>query len=749
MDEQIPGVVARAVETLRAHEAVERVTVHIAGSEVLVNADFRVSMASRWLEKGCSPTGVLSLEPVRLSFGRDFPVRAPRISLRADFNRAHPHINPGSPTEPPVPCLVDGSLSEYMHVAGFVGIVNQISVWLDNAASGTLIDPAQGWEPIRRDEVPHAIAANADCFRSWVDGRERFCFVRCEYVLVPSKGGNSIYATLHSQPTSAGVAEFSKYFAHRMVNAGYIRGQTLALIVLPGKRPDGGLVKADKYHPETASVLADLPARASDYGSAKALKDGLDLLRSRMRVNARLKYQIVLPVILLAVRPINIIRTASPIELIPYVAQGTVQDFISDSDSLPLSAASHVQSLSPQLLRRLSGVSESFSPAPWILLGAGSLGSHIGIAMARMGDGPSTVIDKDYLSPHNAARHALIPGDVDVPVMNPKAMAMQGALACLAQKPKALIEDAIELFADTRSLRSALPKGAWGLVNTTASLAAREAILAAPGNFDLPVLEAGLYGRGAAGTLAVESADGNPNIGDIEGDLYELARLNETLKIAVFPDRPAHEGVDIGQGCNSVTMTMTDAQVSQFASTMVQVIADLRQTGLPRAGGRLWIGLREGIQVSWQEHVIDPCKVVEAEGSPWSIRIAATVAQAISDQATDHPNVETGGILMGRISEAARCFFVTGTIPAPADSVQSPGQFVLGTAGVTQAIQNYTESAGGSLYCLGTWHSHLTPSGPSMIDRQTAAILGWARIAPSVMLIRSPSAFRAIVTERH
>lgn len=749
MDEHINGAVAGAIATLRAHEAVEGVRVQIADSQILVLADFRVSMASRWLEKGRSPTGVLPVEPVRLCFGSDFPVRAPKISLRTDFDRAHPHINPGSPAEPPVPCLIDGSLTEHMHVAGFIGIVNQISVWLDNVARGTLIDPVQGWEPIRRDETPHAIAADADCFRSWVDGRERFCFVRCAYILVPSKGGDSVYAVLRPQPTSASAATFTEYFGHRKVTGGCIRGTTLALIALPGKRPNGALLQTDKYHPETAAVLADLRARAADYGSAKALKDGLDLFRSRTRINAKPDYPVVLPVMLLAVRPSNIIGTDSPIELLPYVAQGTVEDFVSGADSLPVSAASHVHSLSPQLLRRVSGISEPSLPTPWVLLGAGSLGSHIGVAMARMGDGPSTVIDKDYLSPHNAARHALVPAGVDWPIMDPKAIAMQGALASLAQEPRALVEDAIDLFANVRSIRSAVPKRAWGLVNTTASLAIREAILAAPKEFDLPVLEAGLHGRGAAGTLAVESADGNPNIGDIEGALYELVRSDVTLKTALFPDRPAHVGVDVGQGCRSVTMTMADAQVSQFASAMVQIIATLRQTGLPRGAGRLWIGLRDGIQVDWQEHVIEPCKVVEADRSPWSIRVVATVAHAITNEITAHPDVETGGILMGRISEASRCFFVTGTISAPEDSVRSRGKFVLGTTGVTQAIQKYAESTGNSLYCLGTWHSHLAPSGPSAMDRQISAILGRSRIAPSMMLIRTPDTFRAIVTERH
>lgn len=41
------------------------------------------------------PSGVRPLEEVTFRFGAGYPVLAPEIRLRADFNRSHPHIQPG------------------------------------------------------------------------------------------------------------------------------------------------------------------------------------------------------------------------------------------------------------------------------------------------------------------------------------------------------------------------------------------------------------------------------------------------------------------------------------------------------------------------------------------------------------------------------------------------------------------------------------------------------------------------------
>jgi hypothetical protein len=102
---------------------------------------------------------------------------------------------------------------------------------------------------------------------------------------------------------------------------------------------------------------------------------------------------------------------------------------------------------------------------------------------------------------------------------------------------------------------------------------------------------------------------------------------------------------------------------------------------------------------------------------------------------------------MGRLSEAARSIHIVDVLSAPPDSRRSASEFVLGTGGVSTAIRSFTDRAGGTLYCLGTWHSHLTVSGPSELDHATATTVALARLAPSVLLIRTPGGYRGVLAD--
>lgn len=748
MAEALPGALDRAAQTLLAHDAVEDVKVHgILDGYVVLEADFRVSMPSAWLAAGCSPTGVLPVEPVTLRFPPSFPLRAPKISLRVDFDRSHPHINPGRVDQPPVPCLIEGTLGEFMQVAGFVGVVNQISEWLNHAAEGTLIHPEQGWEPVRRDDLPHWFAADATRLRAMVDGTERFQFLPFAYTRWNLGSTEMVDGWLGVDTTPVSAKLAPQLFSRRVIDKHFSLGRSVALVVTPGKLPSGEMKAVGTYLPETVSTVAELRQRAEEFGCGNALADGLRHLSNSLVPGRLPDHPVPVPIVLMVVRPHHLIGTDSPVELVPYLVMGTARKLLPEGEATPVVPAGHLAALTPGLLRRLSGADEVGYPQPWTLFGAGSLGSHIALSMGKMGDGPGTIVDKDILSPHNAARYGLVPTNLPSSLMSFKAVALQDALADLHQQPSVVTEDILAILDDADRRRTAIPNKTWAVINTTGSLAVRDALMNAASKIDARVIEGGLHGNGAAAMLAVEGADRNPSIGDLVGVVYERARQDASLKNALFPDRPAHQRWDIGQGCGSQTMALPDAVVSLFASSMTLAIADFRRDGLPMDGGRLLLGLREGVQASWSEVQVPPFKIVGAEdGKPWTIRISTEVDQAIAAEVALYPKVETGGILMGRISEAACTIHVTGLIPAPEDSIRSAAKFVLGKKGVKRTIEAYSTSAGGGLYCLGTWHSHLAPSGPSGMDRATAAIVEKGRIAPSVLLIHTPAGYRALVT---
>jgi proteasome lid subunit RPN8/RPN11 len=194
-------------------------------------------------------------------------------------------------------------------------------------------------------------------------------------------------------------------------------------------------------------------------------------------------------------------------------------------------------------------------------------------------------------------------------------------------------------------------------------------------------------------------------------------------------------------------MVMSDARISMFAAPMAEMIAAFQRVGLP-ADGRIFLGViaEDDMSQSWRTYEVAPWKPVTIDGAPaWGIRISNRAHTKIVEEVARWPTAETGGILVGRFSEAAQTFYVVDILPAPEDSSRSAAEFVLGTTGVRATLKEYAETCNYSLYCLGTWHSHLGPGGPSARDRATAVTVALARPAPSVLLIHTPAGYRALL----
>ena len=127
----------------------------------------------------------------------------PQLSLRPDFNRNRPHVQPWLTGGRPVPCIHDGDLAELLHREGLAGILNQTAVWLDRAALGTLMDPNQGWEPVRRDFLEDVLVADAGQLQGLVDRRGGFRFMKIEYLKLP---GTDRPPVIHGQISYGQVA---------------------------------------------------------------------------------------------------------------------------------------------------------------------------------------------------------------------------------------------------------------------------------------------------------------------------------------------------------------------------------------------------------------------------------------------------------------------------------------------------------------------------------------------------------------
>lgn len=706
-------------------------------------------MPNAWSADGVSPAGVRRFEPVRLHFPARYPIDPPEVSLRSGFRRDIAHIQPWLTTDGrPVPCIQDGNMAEFMQQEGIAGILNQTVQWLDNAAEERLIDPAQGWEQTRRDEVVDTLVADAAALRSTVTRDAGFSFSSMEYL---RREKQWLHGQVNADQLALNKTSIKDMVKERPRGKQFHFGRSLVLVAWPGKEPSGKPVICDSYAPDTVKNLRDLKKKAKTFGCLKPLSQGLSRI-----ANCTKGYEpagpFPLAVVLCVRRPFNLTGSDSTIELCFYTLDFWAAHALPEGEETPVRPVAHRDKITPALLATLSGLPADSDPIPWTLVGAGSLGSKIALHMGRAGRGPAAVVDPAMMAPHNAARHAMIPhkGEMQILSMDMKARQLSQAQAGLSQDCMPITEDIAHVLTKPDLAKQAWGKKTWAVVNTTASLRVRAALCSSA--LTQRVIEALLYAEGKLGLIATEGQDRNPNIGDLVTEFYALGREDEHVTSLLYSEEVPHElvHVTVGEGCSSPTMQVSDAKISMYAAGVSEYLLSGQKEGLPE-GGELVIGRLQddGLGIMWDRIRVDPATIVAAEnGMPWTIRINQRAVNKIAREVARHPSSETGGVLLGRQDEATQNFYIVDVLPAPEDSVRKPTEFTLGVRGLRQMLQEYLRSTNVALYCLGTWHSHLSPSGPSAIDKGTAQAMGLSRLSPSVLLIHTPDGYRAVLADQ-
>lgn len=728
-------VVDRAAVLLTAHEitahpAVVDVTGPIfEGDGAWLEFKLDLGFGARWMAEGASPTGVQPREPVRLDFRPSFPRTAPQPSLRPDFSRHHPHIQPYLGHDGrPVPCLVDGSLGEFFSAQGASRLIDQFVLWLLHAADGRLIDPEQGWEPMRRDGFVDDLICDPDQLRAVVTPTGGFKAFELSYAWRrPTNENAGFFIGQLFRQTTAQAASGGQWKASKKGET--VQGLGLGFVVWAGRDPAGGPAIASDYAPDDVVDLSTLKARAAALRMTDSLRAVLSMI-SRLQHAGNQTFPV--PIILAVRRPCKLKDSNSDVELCPYLLPATAgAQGLGNPLVTPLGLHDEI---TPALLGRMSDAPRG---SPWALLGCGSLGSKIALHRARDGAAPLVCGDARALLPHNAARHALYPGGGASGWYGGKADALGEVLTALGQPP-------ISVFGDQRNLVTAIKStpGATWLVNTTASTVAREDL---GGNFDpdIPrIVEACLFDQGSLGYLGVEGASRNPDTVELMGELYAAAQADNTVGAKLFPENGPLVTVNIGQGCGSLTMKVSDAKISIHAAIMAETVAALSPS---MANGRIDLFVRNGLGLAQHTLDVEPWRRLPLEGlEGWTLSVSPRALANIETEAAEHPKVETGGVLIGFHSTLARRIYVTDVFPAPPDSIRKASEFILGVEGLTEARLALAKATCGTLTFAGTWHSHLGAAMPSNKDRQSAAMVGGGELLPKAFLIHGVDGLRAI-----
>lgn len=733
--------VGRALRIAAVHPAVRdvRAAKQDDGS-VWAELDLEQQLPSAWRIAGVSPSGVRSVETVTVRFPPDFPQGSPLAFLRPDFDRSHPHLLPvpKSLGLPPQPCVARTYTSELIQARGFSGYLDQLADWLDKAAMCQLNNSQHGWEPVRRDHLDDEVILDSEEVRALaVPSGE--CFVIAtnylRFVLCTGKLMMRVALNPSLQLDLSGT-----HCGENKISESAFRGNGVALVV---SAPDANGLETvvDKYVPENVETVHDLFDRAELYGCSIALSAKLNHLAYLLDQGQFPASP--LPVIFLVRRPYALVGSPSHIEICPYLL------YLKPGKAL-LNREGEVRlcgirdDISVSLMRRASGDPAGLERPRWALLGCGSVGSKIAIHAARRGLGPTEICDRSAMSPHNYARHALLPEPgIRGASLGYKAELVAHALSGFRQEPKVILDSVEEICASPEG-RAELGKCRL-VVNTTGSSLLRETLSFGEWEARPRFSEAHLLGAGRVAYAAFEGADGNPSLSDLAAESYRIIAKNNELRAMVFGAEA--QAIDIGQGCGAVTFPMPDDRLDALTAGLSQTVCSHLVSNDVSGQASLHIGHvgTDGLSQSWASTVIKPCIVVK-EGDV-QVRISHNVDAAIQSAIAERPGVETGGVVVGRYSQIGNTFQVVDLLSAPPDSIFSAERFVLGMEGLKQSVRKLLSESGGSLYVLGTWHNHLVPSGPSALDLNTAAHLALRQFFPVLMLIAHPDGYSFLAAE--
>lgn len=681
----------------KAHQYISTHSAFSTVSDILYSDDLKVAeisavvnvnLPSIYLENGITEIGVRNAEPVRFIFSERFPLEAPHILLRDDFPRVFPHINPSESDV--YPCIYEGSLSELLQQAEWMnGVLNQLVDWLEKAASNSLLNYAQGWEPMRIDS-----SAGYICF-------EKYSVL--DFFSKSTEGSKNVMYSKNNE----------LFFVDFNVDMGKSKSAILCAFTTPAI--------IDKYTPCPITDLAELYHYAETLGVSN-FKERIESYDSE-NIDDDLLF-----CILAVKRPVNLIGSEHAIELLNFVIEKSnprkkknrkLKRVLPDCKVQMLH---HIDKVSPELLKRISGSTQNNNTRNIAVLGCGSLGSKLALHLARNGNQPFLCIDKDTFLPHNNARHGLT-----FTFSQNKAELLSHSLHSITGQSCETSKEGVS--ADYSNSKM--------IIDSTASFSVRSFLM---GSEKLPpVISVGLYDQGKSGLLLMESKSRKARLCDLWAYLYLMTINDSATRQMLFASQ--NNEISIGQSCSSNILIMSDSAISLYAASFSLQIQKILEDGLPETG-RLLLMKQSDLGGLTAEKFDIPNSMAARSLRPknWQTRLSSAVEKRMRELSIRKQPNETGGVLLGSVFLNAKTIVITDILDAPPDSIETRTEFVLGTEGLEAQIKDIERKTNGKVTYLGTWHSHPFGGGASETDKRTSAKLLFVRnYEPTVCLIWTPT----------
>jgi hypothetical protein len=347
-------------------------------------------------------------------------------------------------------------------------------------------------------------------------------------------------------------------------------------------------------------------------------------------------------------------------------------------------------------------------------IGAGALGSQVLMNAARSAFGRWTVIDDDFLLPHNLVRHASDRRFVG----GSKSLVVSLVANDIVDEAPAFTPIVADVLSpgDQQSAVETNLREADAIVDMSASLSVSRFLARdAPGSGRR--IAAFLNPAGTDVVLLAEDRARAISLDIVEMQYYRVVLHDPALAghLQAPPGR-----VRYGRSCRDVSARLSQELVSLHAALITRALREALDSD--NATCRVWQAGDGEAGVRAFRFNLAPAR--EYRCGEWTICTDAMLLNRLAQLRDERLPRETGGVLLGTFDLGRRIVYIADTIPSPPDSSEWPTAYIRGCEGLEGEVRQAEERTGQQLQYVGEWHAH--PSGhecqPSKDD---LTLLAW------------------------
>jgi integrative and conjugative element protein (TIGR02256 family) len=363
------------------------------------------------------------------------------------------------------------------------------------------------------------------------------------------------------------------------------------------------------------------------------------------------------------------------------------------------------------------------------LVGAGTVGSHVAVNLAREGRFNWGVIDGDYLLPHNVPKHVLPATAVGCSKAGSFAKFLDATLGFLEQTTY-LVADVLSADAATKAAVQVMLGRADIIMDGSASIAVSRFLSSTPKTAARRV-SFFFNSEGTDAVLQIEPADRSSSLRDLEAQHYAMTADDPALDGHL---RASQDNIAYSGACRQATNRMPESRVALLSAYISREIGRM----LKNEEGKIVVWRTEDSRVNRvQATAIGWRRLSVAD---WSVALSEQVVEFLVGRRRGALPSETGGVLLGVLDMEAQSIHVSLAFDAPSDSKRDPNGFERGIAGLRSKIAHATEASAGQLVYVGEWHSHpagytATPSTKDLLQLAELAELLDMNNVPALMAI--------------